>query len=114
MKWDEVLSRLDEFAAANEHFEFYWFPHTEGCLTKRNNRTEGPARPLSRLRHWMDDEFLSNSLFDVTNRLNRIAPATIKPVNGLAAKALGARTYTDTSYKVFTSPRTVRFKVVGR
>jgi FAD-linked oxidoreductase len=110
MTWDEVLSRLDEFAAANEHFEFYWFPHTEGCLTKRDNRTEGPAQPLSRLRHWRDDEFLSNSLFAVTNRLNRIAPATIRPINGLAAKALSARTYTDTSYKVFTSPRRVRFK----
>src|SRR3954468_12894464 len=38
MLWDEVLSRLDELEAANEHFEFYWFPHSEGCLTKRNNR----------------------------------------------------------------------------
>jgi FAD-linked oxidoreductase len=110
MTWDEVLSRLDEFAAANEHFEFYWFPHTEGCLTKRNNRTEGPARPLSRLRHWLDDEFLSNTFFDVTNRVNRLVPATVRPINGVAAKALGARTYTDTSYKVFTSPRRVRFK----
>jgi len=110
MAWDEVLARLDELGAANEHFEFYWFPHTEGCLTKRNNRTEGPARPLSRLRHWMDDELLSNSLFGLTNRLNRLAPATIKPINGFAAKALGARTYTDISYKVFTSPRRVRFK----
>jgi FAD/FMN-containing dehydrogenase len=31
-------------------------------------------------------------------------------VNGISAKALGARTYTDASHKVFTSPRTVRFK----
>ncbi|HEU5159305.1 MAG TPA: D-arabinono-1,4-lactone oxidase [Streptosporangiaceae bacterium] len=110
MTWDEVLSRLDEFDAANEHFEFYWFPHTQGCLTKRDNRTEGPAAPLSRVRHWIDDELLSNTVFDLTNRLNRLAPATVKPVNGVAAKALTARTYTDTSYKVFTSPRRVRFK----
>jgi FAD-linked oxidoreductase len=110
MTWDEVLSRLDEFADANEHFEFYWFPHTEGCLTKRNNRTDGPARPLSRFRHWLDDEFLSNTFFELSNRVNRLAPGTIKPINGIAAKALGARTYTDASYRVFTSPRRVRFK----
>ncbi|HEX6467454.1 MAG TPA: D-arabinono-1,4-lactone oxidase [Streptosporangiaceae bacterium] len=110
MPWDEVLSRLEELAADNEHFEFYWFPHTEGCLTKRNNRTEGPPRPLPRLRHWMDDEFLSNTVFGLTNRVNRLAPSTVRPVNGIAARALGARTYTDTSYKVFTSPRRVRFK----
>jgi FAD-linked oxidoreductase len=110
MTWDGVLSRLDEFAAANEHFEFYWFPHTEGCLIKRNNRTEGPAEPLSRVRHWMADEFLSNTFFGLTNRVNRLVPGTIRPVNGIAAKALGTRTYTDVSYKVFTSPRRVRFK----
>ncbi|MFI0484692.1 D-arabinono-1,4-lactone oxidase [Actinomadura sp. 9N215] len=110
MKWNEVLARLDEFDTANEHFEFYWFPHTEGCLTKRNNRVEGPAEPLSRFRHWLDDRFLSNTVFGAVNRLTHRAPATTPFVNGVSAKALGARAYSDTSYKVFTSPRTVRFK----
>ncbi|MBW8484748.1 D-arabinono-1,4-lactone oxidase [Actinomadura parmotrematis] len=110
MKWDEVLARVDEFDAANEHFEFYWFPHTEGCLTKRNNRTEGPAEPLSRFRHWLDDEFLSNSLFGAINQATHRAPSIVPKVNGISARALGARTYSDTSYKVFTSSRTVRFK----
>jgi FAD-linked oxidoreductase len=110
MAWDEVLSRLEEFAAGNEHFEFYWWPHTGVCLTKRNNRTDGPARPLSRFRRWLDDEFLSNIVFEFTNRLNRRVPATIKPTNVVAARALAARTYVDASYKVFTNPRRVRFK----
>ncbi|MWA00031.1 FAD-binding protein [Actinomadura sp. LD22] len=110
MKWDEVLARVDEFDDANEHFEFYWFPHTEGCLTKRNNRVEGPAEPLPKFKYWMDDEFLSNKVFGAVNRLTHLAPATTPFVNGISAKALGARTYSDASYKVFTSPRTVRFK----
>lgn len=110
MKWDEVLARLDEFEAANEHFEFYWFPHTEGCLTKRNNRVEGPAEPLSKFRYWLDDLFLSNTVFEGINKVTHRAPAVSPFVNRISAKALGARTYTDTSYKVFTSPRTVRFK----
>ncbi|MFI0407780.1 D-arabinono-1,4-lactone oxidase [Actinomadura sp. 3N508] len=110
MRWDEVLARLDEFDTANEHFEFYWFPHTEGCLTKRNNRVEGPAEPLSKVKHWLDDQFLSNTVFGAVNRLTHRVPGTTRFVNGISAKALGARTYSDTSYKVFTSPRTVRFK----
>ncbi|WP_067458351.1 D-arabinono-1,4-lactone oxidase [Actinomadura macra] len=110
MKWDEVLARMDEFDFANEHFEFYWFPHTEGCLTKRNNRVEGPARPLSKAKHWLDDRFLSNTVFGAINRVTHLAPVSTPFVNGISAKALGARTYSDTSYKVFTSPRTVRFK----
>ena len=110
MRWDEVISRLDEFTAANEHFEFYWFPHSEGCLVKRNNRTDGPARPLPRLRHLLDDEFLSNSVFGLTCRLGHAFPGMIKPVNGIAARVLGARTYAEPAYRVFTSPRRVRFK----
>jgi L-gulono-1,4-lactone dehydrogenase len=110
MSWAEVIARLDELASANEHFEFYWFPHTDGCLTKRNNRSDGPLRPLPRWRHQLDDEFLSNTLFGATCRLGQRFPAVIPAINGVAGKALGARTYTDAAYRVFTSPRRVRFK----
>jgi len=110
MTWSEVLSHLDELTADNEHFEFYWFPHSEGCLTKRNNRTDGPARPLPRWRYLLDDEILSNSVFGLTCQLGRRVPATIPAINSVAARALGARTYVDAAYKVFTSPRRVRFK----
>ena len=110
MSWTEVIGRLDELAEGNEHFEFYWFPHTDGCLTKRNNRSDGPARPLPRWRHQLDDEFLSNTLFGATCRLGQRYPAVIPAINGIAGKALSARTYTDAAYRVFTSPRRVRFK----
>jgi L-gulono-1,4-lactone dehydrogenase len=110
MSWSQVISQLDELTAENEHFEFYWFPHSEGCLTKRNNRTDGPARPLPRWRYLLDDEFLSNSLFGATCQLGRAMPGLIPVVNTAAARALGGRTYSDAAYRVFTSPRRVRFK----
>jgi len=110
MTWSRVITQLDELTADNEHFEFYWFPHSEGCLTKRNNRSDGPARPLARWRYQLDDQFLSNSLFGATCQLGRHVPAVIPTVNSLAARALGARTYVDAAYKVYTSPRRVRFK----
>ena len=52
MPLDEVLADLDELVADNEHFEFYWFPHTEIAATKRNNRTEAD-RPDPRARRRM-------------------------------------------------------------
>jgi L-gulono-1,4-lactone dehydrogenase len=110
MRWSEVLGRLDELTSANQHFEFYWFPHTDGCLTKRNNRSDGPARPLPRWRYQLDDEFLSNTLFRAVCAAGHRFPALVRPANRAATRALGARTYTDASYKVFTSPRRVRFK----
>jgi FAD-linked oxidoreductase len=110
MSWSEVLSRLDELTTANEHFEFYWFPHSEGCLTKRNNRSPGPARPLPGWRYLLDDQFLSNTVFGATCQVGRFAPAAIPAINAAAARTLGARTYTDAAHRVFTSPRRVRFK----
>jgi L-gulono-1,4-lactone dehydrogenase len=110
MRWSEVISRLDELTSQNEHFEFYWFPHSEGCLTKRNNRSPGPPQPLPKLRYLIDDELLSNTVFGVTCRLGHAFPGMITTVNGAASKALGSRSYTDAAYRVFTSPRRVRFK----
>jgi FAD-linked oxidoreductase len=109
MRYAEVIARLDELTSENKHFEFYWFPHTEGCLTKRNNPAGGPARPLPGWRHWLDDEFLSNTVFGLTCRLGHRAPRLIPTVNSMAARALAARSYTDAAYRVFTSPRRVRF-----
>ncbi|MFE9405109.1 D-arabinono-1,4-lactone oxidase [Streptomyces sp. NPDC006530] len=109
MAFDRVTAGFEELFAENEHFEFYWFPHTGNCNTKRNNRSAGPAAPPGRLRGWIDDEFMSNGLFQVVCSLGRAVPATIPAVAKVSSRALSARTYTDIPYKVFTSPRRVRF-----
>ncbi|MEU6705713.1 D-arabinono-1,4-lactone oxidase [Streptomyces wuyuanensis] len=109
MSFDRVTSEFDELHAENEHFEFYWFPHTGNCNTKRNNRSTGPAAPPGAVSGWIEDELLSNGLFQVVNSLGRAIPATIPAIAKVSSRALSARTYTDIPYKVFTSPRRVRF-----
>ena len=109
MSFDRVTAEFDRFVAENEHFEFYWFPHTEGCNTKRNNRSQGPAAPVPAVRGWIDDELLSNGVFQAACAVGRAAPATIPGIARISSRALSARTYTDIPYKVFTSPRRVRF-----
>lgn len=109
MPFDKVLADFDELWAENEHFEFYWFPHTGSTNTKRNNRSAGPERPVGQLTGWFEDEFLSNGVFQAVQLLGRAAPAAIPGIARLSSKALSARTYTDIPYKVFTSPRRVRF-----
>ncbi|WP_399084700.1 D-arabinono-1,4-lactone oxidase [Streptomyces sp. BBFR2] len=109
MPFDEVTDRFEELATENEHFEFYWFPHTGNCSTKRNNRSPGPVAPLGKISGWVEDELLSNSVFQAACSLGRAVPATVPAVAKLASRALSARTYTDIPYKVFTSPRRVRF-----
>ncbi|MEV3854999.1 D-arabinono-1,4-lactone oxidase [Streptomyces sp. NPDC050095] len=109
MTFGKVLADFDELYAENEHFEFYWFPHTGNCNTKRNNRSAGPEAPVSRISGFVEDELLSNGLFQVVNSIGRAVPATIPAIAKVSSKALSARTYTDIPYKVFTSPRRVRF-----
>jgi FAD-linked oxidoreductase len=108
MPLDEVLEGFEQIVAANEHFEFYWFPHTRLALTKSNNRTT-ELKPLSKRRAWIDDELLSNGLFSLTCRLGSATPKLIPGINKIAARALTARTYSDLAPHVFTSPRRVRF-----
>ncbi|WP_328742870.1 FAD-binding protein [Streptomyces caniferus] len=109
MAFDEVTDRFDELVAENEHFEFYWFPHTGSCNTKRNNRSQGPATPPGRVSGWVEDELLSNGVFQLACTVGRAVPAAIPGIAKVSSRALSARTYTDIPYKVFTSPRRVRF-----
>ena len=106
-----VLEDLDVLVRANDHFEFYWFPHTERTLTKRNNRV-GPGtarRPVPAWRARLDDDLLSNRLFEVTNRLSAARPDWVPRISSVAARALGTREYVDHSHRVFVSDRAVRF-----
>ncbi len=109
---DEVLDELDENVVGNDHFEFYWFPHTRRVLTKRNNRvlpgTE--LRPVGRFRHWLDDDLLANRVFDRVNRITTRRPGLIPRANALAARLLSPRDFVDRSHRVFASVRTVRFR----
>ncbi|MGN6609255.1 MAG: D-arabinono-1,4-lactone oxidase [Jatrophihabitans sp.] len=109
---DAVLADLDAHVDGNDHFEFYWFPHTRGVLTKRNNRVlpDAPMRPLGRARAYVEDELLSNRLFEGINRLTTRRPDLIPRANRLATRALGARDFVDRSYRVFASVRSVRFR----
>ncbi|MBT2491862.1 FAD-binding protein [Streptomyces sp. ISL-96] len=109
MTFDRVTADFDALHAENEHFEFYWFPHTDNCNTKRNNRSAGPAAPPGRISGWVEDELLSNGLFQVACSVGRAIPAAVPAIAKLSSRALSARTYTDIPYKVFTSPRRVRF-----
>jgi L-gulonolactone oxidase len=104
-----VLADLDGMVEANHHFEFYWFPYTELVQAKRNNRVPADDRPLARWRAWLDDEFLSNTVFGGVCRVGRRVPAAVPAISALSARALSAREYTARSDRVFCTPRRVHF-----
>ena len=107
-----VLQDMEGFARSADHAEFYWFPHTDAINVKRNTRLPGDAdlKPVSRLQSAISDEFLSNEGFEAVCRAATRRPSITPRLNRFTARALSARTYTDRSYRVFASPRRVRFR----
>lgn len=111
MSWDEALGGFDERVASHHHVDTYWFPHTDRMLSKTNDRLDTmDTEPLSPLRRWWDDDFLSNSLFGALNRVTNAVPSIIPRFNQVSSRMLSARTYSDVAHRVFTSPRDVVFR----
>ncbi len=106
----EVLDRSDELADAYDHFEFFWFPHSEVALTRRFTRRPAdlPLTPIGALTTRLD-ELLNGPGFEALCRVGTRFPATVRPIARFAAKAMSAREWTDLSYRIFASSRPVRF-----
>lgn len=105
----ETLERFEELALANEHFEFYVFPHASTALTRTNNRTEEPPRPRGRGKAYAEDVLLTNRTFELFCRLGRLMPSRIPQINRIVTRLAGASKRIDRSDRIFSSPRLVRF-----
>ena len=107
-----ALRDLEGFARSADHAEFFWFPHTDAITVKRNTRLPGDTElsPVGRVRELVSDEFLANEAFDALCRAATRRPTLTPRLNRFASRALTAREFTDRGYRVFASPRRVRFR----
>jgi FAD-linked oxidoreductase len=109
MALSDVLAGLEDWIPAYDHVEFFWYPYTDRALLKRNKVVDTDDKPLSKFRGWLDDDFLSNTVWEQVCKLGQRRPGTVPALNGLAARALSARAYTGRSDQVFCTSRRVRF-----
>jgi L-gulono-1,4-lactone dehydrogenase len=109
---ETVLSEWGQRIASADHFEFYWFPHTEAALTITNTRLplDAPTKPLSAASRWFDESLMSNTFFGGTTALQRRFPRLTPGVNRVSTKLTGNRAFSDRSYRVFATERRVRFR----
>lgn len=108
MRLDAVLESAHELARENDHFEFFWIPHTGWALTKQNNRTDDPIVRPAAWRMWWDKTFLENHAFGMLCRLGRMRPSLI-PRLATALPSSGSREWVDDSWRIFSSKRIVKF-----
>ncbi|WP_433683329.1 D-arabinono-1,4-lactone oxidase [Nocardia sp. CA-119907] len=106
---EEILADLDSYVDGNQHFEFYLFGHSPLAMTKRNNPVDLPEQPRGKAADWFADILMSNYAFDALCRLGKRQPRLVPWIHRGAAYAGSYRRQVDRSYRVFASPRLIRF-----
>ena len=108
MRVDHVLEHIDEYVEGNDHFEFYYVPHTGWALTKRNNRTDAPVAGMPRWKEVRDKVLFENIAFGAVARVGRRWPQLIPRLAHLAPSG-GRLDYVKPSHRTFVTPRLVHF-----
>ena len=110
--FDEVLDDFEDRASDADHFEFYWWPHTDRVMTRTNTRLpgDGERRPVGPVANWVEERLMQNGALALKSGLGRLVPALTPSINRLATRVYGDRDLVDRSHEVFTSPRVVRFR----
>lgn len=112
MPLDVVLDQVDDLVAGNDHFEFFWFPHTTTALTRRFERLPGDIelKPMSAFTRTVDDRIVTNIGFEAMLRAGTRFPRLVPGITRFVTRALSARDFTDLAPHVFASQRNVRFR----
>lgn len=110
--FDEVLDDWVGLVRGADHFEAYWWPHTDWMSTKTNSRlpADATAPGKSRLSTWVDEELLGNAAGLLVAKAGHRLPGLTPRINELVGRIFANSEYTGVSHEVFTSPRRVRFK----
>ena len=75
-RWPTCWPSFDELIAGNDHVEFYWMPvHRPGADQAQQPGTGRRPAAVAGWRGWLDDDFLSNTVFGGVCRLGRAVPA---------------------------------------
>ena len=106
---DQVLADLETMADTHRHYELFAFPHTRVALVKATDVVDGPARPRSGPRRWVDDVLLENHVLGLVCRLGRRRPGLVPRLNRAVTRMARPAITIDQSHRALPTPRLVRF-----
>jgi FAD-linked oxidoreductase len=110
--FDEVLDSWGERTREADHFEFYWWPHTDLAMTQTKTRlpSDTPHTPPRRLALWAERRLLENDALRVQQAVGHAIPKLVPSLSRLATNVYGDGERTAFSYEIYASPRLVRFR----
>ena len=106
---EETLARLDELNEANDHFEFYVFPHTTTALCRETRRSDELPRPRSAAAVYAQEVVLENWVGQLFVLAGRRLPNQAPRLARIASRGVGRSTKVDRSHRVFASERRIKF-----
>jgi L-gulonolactone oxidase len=105
----EVLGSLDELVAANDHLEFFAFPHTDTVVLRRTQRLAPDVEPTPRWRHVVEEDLLENGALGLACGIGRRAPRRVPAINRTLMRLAQGGERADVAHRVYASRRRVRF-----
>lgn len=110
--FDEVLDGWQALIEAADHFEFYWWPHTDLAMTQTKTRLPGDTEfeAPSRLGLWAERRLLENEALRAQQALGHLIKPAVPGLSRFATSVYGDGERTGVSYEIYASPRLVRFR----
>jgi len=109
---DELLDSLDERCRENDHFEFFWWPHTDWAQAITNTRTQDPPSDSQRragFGAYVNDILIENHAFGLIQRAATMNRSWIPRLAAFTARTMTRKELTDRSDRIFANERLVRF-----
>jgi L-gulonolactone oxidase len=109
---DELLSTFDERCREHDHFELFWWPHTDWAQAITNTRTADEPRPSERrsgFGAYVSDVLVENYAFGLIQRAASVNQAWIPRLARLTARTMTRKEMADRSDRIFANERLVRF-----
>ena len=106
---DDLLDDIPSFVESADHAEFFWMPGARRCQVKRNQRTTEDIQRPGKAAYFRDKYVAENLAFGTVCRVGRRWPSLAPRIAKLVSTSVSERDLIDDSFRVFASPRLVRF-----
>jgi FAD-linked oxidoreductase len=104
----ECIDKFLEWAKENKQVEVFWFPYSRWAQVKRCNKTSLP-KPRHPIERYLTDEVMERYSFEALCRLATLHPKLARAVSRLSGTLMPDSDFSDVAYKVYPTPRHVRF-----
>nr|CAG8488971.1 4842_t:CDS:2 [Entrophospora candida] len=101
-KLNNVLDNLDQLIHSAQHFRFWWFPHTDDCVTWKANRVN-KVTPKKKSSNFIKDNLISYHLYQLSLCISKFIPNLIPIITKGMFKLNHSKKIerVDDSYEIF-------------